>query len=116
MERATGPEKQLKAMSQGPYEGLTISVDSGQLSAPHLKRRLLGDCIRVRNNLESGKWTKYFLIQADLPRPSTQAHLAHFLILFCHEHTAGKWGIGVCEKFQLPEPSQTPARGSFMVP
>jgi len=56
-ERTTELEKQLRAVSYGGYDSLTISVDSGQLSAPYLKRRLLGDGVRVMNSLVRVKWT-----------------------------------------------------------
>lgn len=50
-ECTTVPETQLKVLSYGWYDSLNISVYSRQLSAICLKRRLLGECIGVINNL-----------------------------------------------------------------
>lgn len=57
MQRTTGLQKQLRAVSYRRSDSLTISVDSGQLSPPYLKRRLLGDGVRVVNTLVRVKWT-----------------------------------------------------------
>lgn len=55
-ECTTVPETQLKVVSYGWYESLNISVYSRQLSAIHLKRRLLGDYDGVMSNLIGVKW------------------------------------------------------------
>ena len=112
----------------GPDDGLTISLHTGQLSAPYLKRRLLGDC--VKGYEQSGKWemdqegkVRYFQIQADIPRPSTQAQMSHFLILILpltYSWDVGHWGYGKSFNFLNPSrpqqrfPRLSPARFSWV--